>query len=665
MTRSSLYTVFHLNLAFSSIDEDQHPTVINRCYWPLLHMAEAGIPIGLEATGYTLRAINKAAPDWIERAKELIKRGTLELVGSGLCQIIAPLVPPEVTRKNLELGLREYAALLDARPRLALINEQAYSSGILPLYEAAGFDAIMMDWAEPASHNPNWSRSLADRPQVVEGAAGSMLPVLWSDAIAFQKFQRYVHGELSVEEYFEFLSEQIVKGAQAIPIYTSDAEIFDFRPGRFQSEASLTGAEFECIHILLKSIRANHDVELVLPSEALKHLERKADPIRLETSQVPVPVKKQRKYNLTRWGVTGRDDTRLNTLCWRKFSEMTSASRTQEWEDLLYLWASDFRTHITEKRWQSMLDGFPKITPKPKTPSTVLDSNIPSVVSVDQAGRFLALESGGLHLVLNCYRGMAIQSFGYGSADLALSGKLDATSVLGTLQHGFFDDIAYGADFYSGHFVHELRHAHKVTDLGQAQPDLTWSHSDNAVVVTSSIATVAGNLSKKITFCPGSKSLTVAYDLSQLTIERGVTRLGFVTLNPDFFTGSELFLACRNGGDELEHFPLSGPGGVLEIDHGKPVSHLVSASTALGLTDGCLYLGDEKTFVCLEMARTDCAGLGMIECRKIRDKNFIRGFLSVEELDETSRLVPGGLSDRMAPLQHVVRISLGDTPNLL
>ena len=46
-----LFTIFHLNLAYSSIEEAQRPEVVRRCYWPLLRLAERGVPIGIEATG--------------------------------------------------------------------------------------------------------------------------------------------------------------------------------------------------------------------------------------------------------------------------------------------------------------------------------------------------------------------------------------------------------------------------------------------------------------------------------------------------------------------------------------------------------------------------------------------------------------------------------------
>src|SRR5689334_15169925 len=62
-----VYTLFHLNLAFSSIEEEMRGTVIERCYWPLLKLArDDGFPLAIEATAYTLDAIAKIDPVWID-----------------------------------------------------------------------------------------------------------------------------------------------------------------------------------------------------------------------------------------------------------------------------------------------------------------------------------------------------------------------------------------------------------------------------------------------------------------------------------------------------------------------------------------------------------------------------------------------------------------------
>ncbi len=93
----TVFAFFHLNLAFSSIEEERRGDVIARCYWPLLRLAEQH-QIGIEISGYTLVEIAARDPAWIARAKALIAQGRIELIGSGYAQMIGPLVPQRVTR---------------------------------------------------------------------------------------------------------------------------------------------------------------------------------------------------------------------------------------------------------------------------------------------------------------------------------------------------------------------------------------------------------------------------------------------------------------------------------------------------------------------------------------------------------------------------------------
>src|ERR1700689_2163704 len=107
-----VFAFFHLNLAFSSIEEERRGEVIARCYWPLLKLAERIGPLGLEISGYTLEEIAARDPAWIARARQLIAEGRIELIGSGYSQMIGPLVPERVTRENLRLGAEAYDRFL-------------------------------------------------------------------------------------------------------------------------------------------------------------------------------------------------------------------------------------------------------------------------------------------------------------------------------------------------------------------------------------------------------------------------------------------------------------------------------------------------------------------------------------------------------------------------
>jgi hypothetical protein len=101
----NLYCIFHLNLAYSSIEEERYPVIIEKCYWPLLRLArDYHLPFGIEVTGYTLERVAAIDPDWLFELRWLINEGSCEFIGSGYAQIIGPLVPAEVNGPNLSLG---------------------------------------------------------------------------------------------------------------------------------------------------------------------------------------------------------------------------------------------------------------------------------------------------------------------------------------------------------------------------------------------------------------------------------------------------------------------------------------------------------------------------------------------------------------------------------
>jgi hypothetical protein len=145
MTTATLnvFALFHLNLAFSSIEEEQRAQVVRDCYGPLLDVAEHHGPIGIEATAYTLYAIQKCAPRWLEKLGRLIGEGKIELIGSGYAQVIGPLVPADVVAANLRLGNQAYRDFFDLAPKVALVNEQAYSAGLVGHYLDAGYEALL------------------------------------------------------------------------------------------------------------------------------------------------------------------------------------------------------------------------------------------------------------------------------------------------------------------------------------------------------------------------------------------------------------------------------------------------------------------------------------------------------------------------------------------
>jgi hypothetical protein len=638
--RLRLYAFFHLNLAYSSIEEEQRPEVIHRCYWPLLRLVRnLKLPVGIEASAYTLECIRDIDPGWLIEFASLCNEGLCELVGSGYVQLIGPLVPPEVNAANLRLGNEAYERLLGIRPSIALINEQAYSAGLIQHYIDAGFRAIIMEWDNPSRYHPEWPPELRYLPQIACGQHGEEIPIIWNKSIAFQKFQRLAHGEMELDEYMRYLQSHLSENPRVFPVYGNDVEIFDFRPGRYHTEPAL-GEIGEWVRIsgLFEEISKDARFQFILPSKALDWLGAPGagNRLHLESSEDPVPVKKQEKYNITRWAVTGRNDLGINTACRRLYEAVKERSDADDesWRELCYLWSSDFRTHITDKRWSAYLDrlraferrfevGEENAT-RESSGAVKNGGRLPSGFRSRREGRFLELENDLVQVVLNCRRGLAIDSL--------VVKKISDKPLLGTLPHGYYQDIALGADYYSGHLVLEAPGRPKVTDLSPVEPVTARAEEGDSVLVEGGIPTPLGMIRKRIRVSAEGQ-LGVEYRLEFEEMPVGALRLAHVTLNPEAFSHTQLYFESHNGGLLPERFSV----GLKRIEHGRSVSFLVSASNAMGMTNGELTLGDNERSIKVGTRMEQACVVAQLTYLPVVGSFFYRASFSVAELDETCR----------------------------
>ena len=615
----SVFAFFHLNLAFSSIEEERRGDVIQHCYWPLLRLAERTGPLGLEVSGYTLEEIAARDPDWIAAAKALIAAGRIELIGSGYAQIIAPLVPARVTKENLRLGLEIYQKYLGVRPRVALVNEQAYAAGLVPLYREAGFDALIMDYDNPAAAHPEWPAATAFLPQYALGPDGTRIALIWSNTTLFQQLQRLGHGDTALSTYAAFVRSRPGDGPRALCLYASDAEIFDFRPGRFRTEEKLSDvSEWERLEQAFAAVTGDGAV-MTAPSGILNLLTEPGagQALSLESPACPVPVKKQRKYNLARWAVTGRDNTGINAACQRIYEGMLAGDA--DWKELCYLWSSDFRTHLTEKRWAAYSARLK--TAEKRWSRTGRPTPLPRKGTIIE-DRYFTIHTPVLRATLDRRRGMALESLFF---------KSQQQPALGGLPHGFFDEIALAADWYTGDSVFEAPGEHKLTDLEWCDAK-TVQHENGDVTAFARIETPKGGIEKTLRFCAGVPRVDFELVFDWQDWGKGVLRLGHFTLLPEAFDPPTLYLKTCNGGGP-ERFALAGK----TIEHGAPVSFLVSSSHGLGLTEGWAEIGDSQTRLKIEVDRATAPLLGLLTHRLSGKKLFCQFVLSALELDDTRK----------------------------
>jgi len=123
------------------------------------------------------------------------------------------------------------------------------------------------------------------------------------------------------------------------------------------------------------------------------------------------------------------------------------------------------------------------------------------------------------------------------------------------------------------------------------------------------------------------------YRMGWKQLPLGSLRLGFVTLIPEAFDKDSLHYSTHNGGRSLERFDLKGS----EVEHGKPVSFLVSASNGMGITGDNIIIGDDKSEIEITVDRSISSPLAMVAYQEIDNSYFCRVCFSLREMDDTTR----------------------------
>lgn len=614
---------------YSSIKIEERIEVVQKCYWPLFKLVDQGFPIGIEAPALTLQIINKIDPGWIDLLAKYINDGKIEFIGSGYSQIIGPLVPAKVNDWNQVIGLEVYKQLLGTKPKIALINEMAYSAGIIEHYMNTGYEAIIMEWNNPRSANSEWKNEWRYYPQKAIGTYGENIPLIWADSITFQKFQRYAHGEYEMEEYIQYIKSQIGEFDRFFPLYSNDVEIFDNRPGRYQTEPHFdNNSEWDRIIELFTYLKKQNWCDFVFPNQVLSGLndEFGGNELKLESPSQPIPVKKQEKYNINRWALTGRDDLQINTSCYAIYNYLIAKDEKnpESWKNLCYLWSSDFRTHITDRRWkayQAKLNA--ALVQLDKSENTLVSTREKSFEpsKINETRSILSISNSQFDLELNKKKGMTIKTF--------VVKEFSPEFLIGTLDHGYYDDISLGADYYSGHAIIERLGEHKFADLQPVEPKIL--RINDRIEITSTQSTESVVFKNKITAT--SWGLILEKTITYQSPEKSIIHPINFTFNPKAWDVESLYVKTHNGGVSSERFFLKGQ----TIAHGDIYSSLISARHGFGNTEGVFIVGDRHKQLKFECDMSRSALIPSIVYQENKDTIFFRLQYSACEIDETSR----------------------------
>ena len=623
-----LFTAWHINVAYSAVEISDREILVKECYWPLLRLLDGNtLVFGIEISGYSLQMIQDIDPTWVTELRKLVKQGRVEILSSGWCQVIAPLVPSEVNVRNFKYGKDYLESTLDTSIALAFVNEQCWSKSLTELYLESGFAGIVMEWENPASVHNDWPVEYGFEVRSLE-FNGIELPVLWNSSTAFQKMQRLAHGDISMQDWQDWLvkSHRNAPENSVFCIYGGDVETFGFRPKRYASEAKTNGEEWKIVlEAFLNSQKMGF--ESVLPSSALKNGRIDGQAIDLVSLEMPLPTKKQPKYNPLRWATGGPDAVLANSRCFEIFSSMDEDSSEESWKQLIELWSSDYRTHITQKRWTDWLEKSTLIGAKAKVHAANLFSDNSGLASRDYSittqDSELRICNENVEVILNLRKGCSLEKLVFP--------KITGVPLIGSYLHGTSRDVAWNADFYSMEFCFDQPGIAKVTDLVPVLP--TWNIVDSKVMVSCEINSAHGLVKKTYIIDGGNNpSIDVTFIILWKFLPVGSLRLGDLVLNPLLAATHPITLSVANGGKSKEVFNIEGSG----IDHGKTWSNLISAQQCFGVTDSEIIFGFDDFDLLVSTARSETKLPALLTHIDTGNVHLTRLTFSMRELDDTS-----------------------------
>lgn len=606
-----LYSLYHVNTNFSSINPNQLKKLITCSYNKLLDLVEYNnFNINIEASAQSLIDIHKIDKKIISRLKFLIKQNKCSFVGSGFIQMIMPLIPYELNKKNLIFGDEIYKKLLGIKPNIFYINEQAFSKSLINILNKK-YDKIILEYNNSKLFNKKKYND-AYTIDTIKDDYNNKIDVIWNDHIFFQKFQKYVYNELNEIEYLSFLKKFKFYKNSYLPLYCSDVECFGFSPNRFTYEGKKNNTHWDRIEKIYKKLE-----DLKFNHSSLYDL-RKREKIKINkiaSINNPIIVKKQAKYNITRWCLTGRDDLKINTFCWRIFQNLKNSKtkNKKKWLMLCKLWSSDYRTHITDTKWDKLIKLFKsqnlinlKVKNTKRKQNKIVFTN-----------KEIILNRKNFETIINPIKGFTIKKF-------FLKKK-----IFGFLEQGYFNSSKIDVDLFSGHSLLEYNNF-RITDISNVYKRYSYTKNKNETSYTANGGMNNFLKYKKINLINKNQ---IEFENCYKNIPNSSLRIFYLNFNPKLFNIKDLCVKTHNGGDKFEKFFFNN----LSFDYGNPVSRIVSSSNTLGATKNIIKLCDKKKEVIVKIHRNLSAIMPMIKYEKINNLYLLRLYFSCCETDDTSK----------------------------
>ena len=615
------FLIFFYNLMFSSMKESERIQVIDQSLSKLLKLVKKKrVKIAISLTGNTIEIIKQIRPHIINELRTLIKLGYIELIGSGYSQIIQPLVPNELNEKNIKYGLELYKKYFEIVPETACCNEGVYSFSGAKILEKFKYKNLIMEWNNFYKNNMHLDKSQFYYSGKLNG---SKINLIWYNTILFQALQRFVKNEINEKSYVQIV-KNFKKKKGYLCLYASDGEIFGYNPKRYKDDV-IKGDPWKKIEKIIDIFGLKNFTHVKEISKTKKNSKK----LSLTDSKNPILVRKQNKYTINRWAITGRNDSKLNAFCYQIFDYLkkNKIKSRKNYNELLNFWSSDYRTHIEINRWKKVNKQnqfyIKNIIRKNKIVS-FSSKNIFNIKGYKKKNEsIIKFNFKKNYLKLNLNKGSSIDSW-----------LIRNKQTICTIPFNKYDDINLGADFFSGNALIEPSGQRKISDLKKGVN--FQKNNKNSFSLITKIKNENYHFHKKYIYFNKGKNIELFTKISLLKRQREKIRLLSLTFDSKIFDKNTLFYSVNLGGKELETFKL----GYNNIDHEKNLNLNISSYQGFAATEGRLIIGDKKNKCLINFDQSLNFLMTQILYKNFPDKKdyFFRINFSAQEIDETFRI---------------------------
>ena len=136
----------HANIQYSQLKPEKRQWVMKNCYEKLFDLIENNdYKIAFEASGITIDAMAKQAPEVLEKLRKLVQEGRVEPVASPYIHFMLSNIPKEICVHSLRHSLDTWETHTGERPKIGWNPECGWASYIPDVYRECGVEALVMD----------------------------------------------------------------------------------------------------------------------------------------------------------------------------------------------------------------------------------------------------------------------------------------------------------------------------------------------------------------------------------------------------------------------------------------------------------------------------------------------------------------------------------------